>query len=89
MLYLMLVVVFTKLSKKWWLFLMLGWGIVIVVCHLAQRDHVFVFTSMLFNYAGLPVIVVGIAAGVQYENYGHPDRGLLVKLIIIMGHNLL
>jgi len=26
MLYLMLVVVFSKLSKKWWLFLLLGYG---------------------------------------------------------------
>ena len=26
MLYLMLVVVFSKLSKKWWFFLILGWG---------------------------------------------------------------
>ena len=26
MLYLMLVVVFSKLSKKWWFFLLLGWG---------------------------------------------------------------
>ena len=26
MLYLMLVVVFSRLSKKWWFFLLLGWG---------------------------------------------------------------
>ena len=26
MLYLMLVMVFSRLSKKWWLFLLLGWG---------------------------------------------------------------
>ena len=26
MLYLMLVVVFSKLSKRWWFFLLLGWG---------------------------------------------------------------
>ena len=26
MLYLMLVVVFSKLSKKWWFYLLLGWG---------------------------------------------------------------
>jgi len=26
MLYLMLVVVFSKLSKKWWFFLLLGWS---------------------------------------------------------------
>jgi hypothetical protein len=49
MLYLMLVIVFSKLSKKWWLFLIIGWG--------------------------LPVIVVGIAVSVQYEDYGDPDRG--------------
>jgi len=29
MLYLMLVVVFSKLSKKWWFFLLLGWGMYI------------------------------------------------------------
>ena len=27
MLYLMLVVVFSKLSKRWWFFLILGWGV--------------------------------------------------------------
>ncbi len=27
MLYLMLVVVFSTLSKKWWLFVLLGWGV--------------------------------------------------------------
>ena len=26
MLYLMLVIVFSRLSKKWWLFFILGWG---------------------------------------------------------------
>ena len=26
MLYLMLVVVFSELAKKWWIFLLLGWG---------------------------------------------------------------
>ena len=26
MLYLLLVVVFSKLSKQWWLFLLIGWG---------------------------------------------------------------
>jgi latrophilin 3 len=26
MLYLLLVVVFSKLSKRWWFFLLLGWG---------------------------------------------------------------
>jgi len=26
MLYLMMVVVFSKLSKKWWFYLLLGWG---------------------------------------------------------------
>ena len=33
MLYLMLVVVFSELSKKWWFFVILGWGEYVLVLY--------------------------------------------------------
>ena len=30
MLYLMLVVVFSKMSKRWWMYLIIGWGLPVV-----------------------------------------------------------
>ena len=43
MLYLMLVVVFSKLSKRWWFFLLLGWGEVLVL-HLPGSSDRHIFT---------------------------------------------
>ena len=50
MLYLMLVVVFSTLSKKWWLFLLLGWGIVVAVRHL--QDSTFPLNCRATIYSG-------------------------------------
>ncbi len=36
MLYLMLVMVFGTLSKKWWMFLLIGWGTDVKVTHTMQ-----------------------------------------------------
>ena len=70
MLYLMLVLVFSKLSKKWWFFILVGWG--------KQFQNVSILCTALVMIIGLPVIVVAVAAGLQYENYGDPERGLYV-----------
>ncbi len=39
MLYLLLVVVFSTLPKKWWMFLLIGWGTVVEVLHAMQVDQ--------------------------------------------------
>ena len=53
MLYLMLVVVFSKLSKKWWFFLILGWGegyIIKDVCFFFQGCEFFFFAFFFFFF---------------------------------------
>ena len=68
MLYLMLIVVFSKLSSKWWFFLILGWG-----------EQV---TSWCLRFLGLSLVpalipvVVGVA--VRHKQYGvRNDSGKL------------
>ena len=48
MLYLMLVVVFSKLSKKWWFFLILGWGEGYTMIFLSIWIYLFIY--LLFIY---------------------------------------
>ena len=50
MLYLMLVIVFSKLSKKWWLFLIIGWGSLynIFALHLYLYNTYIPFSIMLY-----------------------------------------
>ena len=58
MLYLMLVVVFSKLSKKWWFFLLLGY------CE-CRTSHVCITSlTVIFLYTGTPLlfVVVGVAS---------------------------
>ena len=79
MLYLMLIVVFSKLSKKWWFFLILGWG----QCYVYQMPLIFTASFGLcmqsisyccYNLVpALVPVVVGLAArhmdyGVENEN---------------------
>ena len=45
MLYLMLVVVFTGLSKKWWFFLLLGWSKFLQICHKSGNVRLDKFSS--------------------------------------------
>jgi len=49
MLYLMLVVVFTELSKKWWFFFLLGWGMYTL--------HILVWVYVLTNALYLHVSI--------------------------------
>ena len=63
MLYLMLVVVFSKLAKKWWFFMLLGWGIYTCV----HSVHCLSESYFMLVPALVPVIV-GLAA--RHKEYG-------------------
>ena len=57
MLYLMLVVVFSKLSKKWWFFLILGWGegyIIEGVCFFFKDVNFFFLLFLFLFFLQLP-----------------------------------
>ncbi len=49
MLYLKLVVVFSTLSKKWWMFLLIGWGTDVEVLHAMQVDQQYDADGVLLN----------------------------------------
>ena len=84
MIYLLLVVVFSKIFKQWWPFLLIGWGTLECDIDITYEDLVISmilkFTDSISNlytvYAivlsllGLPLIIVAIAAGVAHEQYG-------------------
>ena len=64
----MLVVVFSNLSKKWWFFLILGWGMLYKVIYI-----LIIILIILNLHAGPPVIFV--AAGYTYGAFrgGYAD----------------
>ena len=71
MLYLMLVVVFTRIIEKWWLFLLLGWGEIMlyrIICYSV------LLTLLQFDFLpGIPVIFVVIGVGAVLDEYGVRD----------------
>ena len=68
MLYLMLVVVFSTISKKWWLFLLLGWG---EVLHNARNLPLVMRDFSFFSVP--PVFIVAISVGIIHDQYGSAD----------------
>ena len=60
MLFLQLVIVFSSLSKRWYLYLLIGWG----------NKHLDMIVIVLFLYIGLPIIPVSISVSILYESYG-------------------
>ena len=46
MLYLMLVVVFSELTKKWWIFFLLGWGELVV----GKQTFLAICLFLVYNY---------------------------------------
>ena len=85
MLYLMLVVVFSTLSKKWWFFLLLGWGMAnhLLVYSVHQNDnrlptvHHSLGATNVFQYhtpfTGIPLGFVVIGLGAVHDEYGVRD----------------
>ena len=65
MLYLLLVVVFSKLSKRWWFFLLLGWG--------KQTLHWCYKTHTLFKLVGPPLLIFAITYGAFRDRYVRTD----------------
>ena len=62
MLYLMLVKVFSTLKEKWWFFLLLGWGKLLLI------------TSWIIGTnTGIPLPFVIIGLGAFHEQYGVKD----------------
>ena len=63
MLYLMLVVIFSKLTNKWWFFLLLGYG----KCF---NNHVSTHSQVSHYTVGIPLffVIVGLAA--RHDYYG-------------------
>ena len=57
MLYLMLVVVFSKISKKWWFFLLLGWGQSYTNTHIQCHYHIMV-SSVYFLMPLMMVVCI-------------------------------
>ncbi len=67
MLYLMLVLVFSKISKKWWIFLIIGYGEFL-------KNSILVCCRMNNNVpAGLPLIPLIVTLGARYDQYGVRD----------------
>jgi hypothetical protein len=69
MLYLLLVVVFSKLSKRLWFFLLLGWGKVISTCAMQQ-------IAILLTHAGPPVLIFAVTLGAFRGRYIRSDYGV-------------
>ena len=81
MLYLMLVVVFSRLSRKWWFFFILGWGKYTISSQLWTLDtiynilhmpyiHVSTMHTCTLYFLATPLlpVVIGLAAG--HNGYG-------------------
>jgi hypothetical protein len=65
MLYLMLVLVFSKVSKKWWIFLIIGYG---------EFLNDSLACCRMYNVpAGLPLIPLVVTLGARYDQYGVRD----------------
>ena len=75
MLYLMLVVVFTKLTNKWWYFLLLGYG----ECHTSSMYAcVTLSLTVTILCTGTPLlfVVVGVASRTEYYGVRGDDDEL-------------
>ncbi len=73
MLYLMLVVVFSKLSKRWWFFLLLGWGMdteLIQISSEINNDRIY--------FLGPPLLLFPITYGVFRNDYVVDDYQVYV-----------
>ena len=69
MLYLMLVVVFSSLAKKWWLFLIVGWGTA-----LANDIGGTVIIILSVVVTGLPIVPVAVSVGIFHQSYGSENK---------------
>ena len=75
MLYLMLVMVFSSLSKKWWFFLVLGWG---KPLHMNACMHWINYYFLYFP--AVPLLPVIIGASVRHDGYGVTDKNGQLQL---------
>ena len=66
MLYLMLVLVFSKISRKWWIFLIIGYGGFL-------KNYLLWHVRMYNVPAGLPLIPLVVTLGARYDQYGVRD----------------
>ena len=73
MLFLLLVVVFTSIGKRWYLFLIIGWGVYIVLI----LPYAYNLLTII-SYIGVPIIPVAISSGLIYKQYGSPGRQLVI-----------
>ena len=67
MLFLLLVVVFSTMAKKWWGFLIVGWGMLSRWC--VALLHYAPYAAHL----GLPLPVVIVSVAVRHSQYGIRD----------------
>ena len=81
MLFLLLVVVFSTMAKKWWGFLIMGWGM-LSRWHVALL-HYAPYTALL----GLPLPVVIVSVAVRHSQYGIRDSNgnLIAYVYLIVG----
>ena len=72
-LYLMVVKVFTQLPKKLWIFILLGYGKLL----LRQRHVKSYMQFIYFTFLGIPLPFIIIGAAVRYNQYGSQKFGLV------------
>ena len=68
MLYLLLIVVFSKMSKKWWPFLLIGYGETLPNRCVNKVSN----NSLFFTVPPLPIVVITV--GIRYQYYGVRDN---------------
>ena len=74
MLYLLLRVVLSEMSKKWWPFMLIGYRKRIIVMH--HVNNLSCVIVCFYNYCPCivtPLPIVAISVGIRYEYYGVKD----------------